>query len=907
MNIKKISIIIALLGILIAINAQAEDFYDINTVNNISITFAESNWDQLLDDLYAAGGEERLTGTAVINGVTYKSVGIRYKGNSTYQAKQIKNPLNIKLDYIIEDQTLDGYGTLKLANVYKDPSFVREVLSYEIARKYMPASQANFINVNINGSYIGLYTSVQDVDKYFLKNNFGSKNNAFFKGEVDDIHNDSGNIWGYIDANETSYYDYYEMESDEGWDDLIEFLNIFNNSTSQVEEVLDVDRLLWMLAFDILTVNLDSPVNVGHNFYLYKDGTGRFNPILWDLNENFGGFTTLFGDQSLSSRDLQQMDSFLNSTNPSYPIVNNMPSDNNMPPDDNNTSNIKDLQEMDAFLNSTNSSYPIINKILSNSTYKKMYIAHMKTIIDENFTSQWYKSRVLEIQGLIDAHVQADTNKFFTYADFSNNIENSVSSGRESIVGITELMEARITYLNSQAEFQSASPVISNIIPPSDASSNSTVWFSANAQNATLVQLGYHQGSGFEKVQMYDDGMHQDGSANDGVYGVSISIGAGELAYYIYAENNDAAAFSPVRAEYEFYTLSVTNTAGDLVINEFMADNETIITDQDEEYEDWIELYNNSDSEISLKGYYLTDESAELTQWTFPDVSIAAGEYLIVWADKDEDQDGLHANFKLSASGESILLADSDQIVIDEITFGEQMADISMARNPNGTGDFTAMSPTFSAENVESSYTDSDLVINEFMAENETTVTDQDGEYEDWIEVYNNSDSEISLKGYYLTDESAELTQWTFPDVSIAAGEYLIVWADKDEDQDGLHANFKLSASGESILLADSDQIVIDEITFGEQTADISMARNPNGTGDFTAMSPTFSAENGASSGMEGDVDGNGLVDLKDAILALKIMTGITPSSSVFKEADVNGDDKIGLHEVLYILSKSCY
>ncbi len=703
---------------LVSINVQGQDFYDINTVNTISITFAESNWDQLLDDLYAAGEEERLVGTAVINGITYESVGIRYKGNSTYRAGRKKNPLNIKLDHIIEDQTLDGYGTLKLANVYKDPSFVREVLSYEIARKYMPASQSNFINVYINGSYIGLYTSVQDVDKFFLNTHFGSKNKAFFKGEVDQIKN-SGVLWGYIDANETSYYDYYEMESDEGWDELIEFLNVFNNSTSQVGEVLNVDNLLWMLAFDILTVNLDSPVNVGHNFYLYKDGTGRFNPILWDLNENFGGFSKLIGAQPLTTRGLQQMDPFLNSTNPSYPIV---------------------------------------NKILSDPTYKKMYVAHMKTIIDENFTNGLYKTRALEIQDLIDAHVQADTNKFYTYANFSDNIENSAGSGRDVIVGISELMEARTDYLNSQSDFQAASPLISNINPPSNASSDSTVWFTADVQDATQVQLGYRQSGGFEKAEMYDDGSHQDGSADDGVYGVSIAIGAGDLAYYIYAENSNAAAFSPERAEYEFHTLAVANTAVGLVINEFMADNETTATDQDEEYEDWIELYNNSDSDISLEGYYLTDDSADITQWTFPNVSVPAGGYLIVWADNDEDQDGLHANFKLSASGESILLADPDQTVIDEVTFDEQTTDISMGRNPNGTGDFTAMSPTFSAANV-------------------------------------------------------------------------------------------------------------------------------------------------MSSPIRGNVDGNSLVDLGDAILALQLTVGMRPLSDVFKEADVNGDDRIGLHEAIYILS----
>ena len=640
-------------------NAQAAEFYDIDTVNTIYITFKESNWDQLLDDLYAAGDEERLEGTAVINGITYENVGVRYKGNSSYRPEQIKNPLNIKLDYINDDQTLDGYGTLKLANVYNDPSFVREVLSYEIARKYMPASQANFIDVHINGTHLGLYTSVQDVDKFFLENHFGSKDNPFFKGDAEDIFA-SASIWGYLGANEADYYEYYEIKSDDGWDELINFFNVFNNSTSQVEDVLDVDSLLWMLAFDILTVNLDSPVNVAHNFYLYQDGTGRFNPIIWDLNENFGAFSMLINGPPL---------------------------------------NVSDMQRLDPFLNENNLSYPILNKILTNDTYKKMYVAHMKTIIEENFEDDWYRTRAFEIQDIIDTYVQNDEYKFYTYDGFLNNVEDSSGFRPNEIVGIAQLMSSRVDYIQSQYEFQASAPVISEITPPTDASSNSTIWFTAQVNGADLVQLGYRQSGGFVKVTMLDDGNHQDGAENDGVYGVSVSIGSGDLDYYIYAENSSAAAFSPVRAEYEFYTVSVADTPGSIVINEFMADNETSVTDQDDEYDDWIELYNNTDTDISLQGWYLTDDAAEPDMWVFPDVSIPANGYLIVWADNDEEQDGLHANFKLSASGETILLSSPDMTVMDEIIFEEQTPDLSMARFPNGTGEFTQMPPTFLAEN----------------------------------------------------------------------------------------------------------------------------------------------------------------------------------------------------------------
>jgi len=133
----KIRLLILLLTFGIMQTAFSQSFYDINTINTIEITFVESNWDYLLDQLEAAGDEERLIGTASVNGVVFDSVGVRYKGNSSYNANQIKNPLNIKLDHIIDDQLIEGYGTLKLANVFKDPSFVREVLSYEIASQYV--------------------------------------------------------------------------------------------------------------------------------------------------------------------------------------------------------------------------------------------------------------------------------------------------------------------------------------------------------------------------------------------------------------------------------------------------------------------------------------------------------------------------------------------------------------------------------------------------------------------------------------------------------------------------------------------------------------------------------------------------------------------------------------------------
>lgn len=211
----------------------------------------------------------------------------------------------------------------------------------------------------------------------------------------------------------------------------------------------------------------------------------------------------------------------------------------------------------------------------------------------------------------------------------------------------------------------------------------------------------YDNFDAFNKINMFDNVSHEDGQAGDGIYDVPITTGSTDIQDYIYAENSNAVSFSPIRAEYEFYK---TDTSNNLVINEFLADNENAIADQDGEYDDWVELYNNGTESINLEGYYLSDDLDEPTQWIFPDTSIAGGGYLIVWADKDEEQQGLHANFKLSSSGETIIFSDNSLVLLDEVTYLEQKADTTSGRFPNGIGDFTEMLPTFGSENINTFY-----------------------------------------------------------------------------------------------------------------------------------------------------------------------------------------------------------
>jgi len=179
----------------------------------------------------------------------------------------------------------------------------------------------------------------------------------------------------------------------------------------------------------------------------------------------------------------------------------------------------------------------------------------MKTIIEENIENGVYENRALEIQEIIDSDVQADNNKFYSYTNFLSNINNSVGGGpppNNQIIGITQLMETRTNYLLGLSDFTAQAPEISNVsFNPELVTPNTEVWFNVEVEETNQVFLGYRHSiiEVFENTEMFDDGNHQDGAANDGIYGVSVLAGNSSIQYYIYAENDDASAFSPVRAE----------------------------------------------------------------------------------------------------------------------------------------------------------------------------------------------------------------------------------------------------------------------------------------------------------------------------------------------------------------------
>lgn len=129
-----------------------------------------------------------------------------------------------------------------------------------------------------------------------------------------------------------------------------------------------------------------------------------------------------------------------------------------------------------------------------------------------------------------------------------------------------------------------------------------------------------------------------------------------------------------------------------------------------------------------------------------------------------------------------------------------------------------------------------DIAINEIMASNNTTISDEDGDFEDWIELYNYGATSVNLEGFGLTDDADLPFKWVFPSFTLAPNAYVLIWAsNKDRTAVGepLHTNFKISSGGEAILLTNAASVLVDEAPSVALDPDVSYGRQPNGTGPW--------------------------------------------------------------------------
>lgn len=655
---------------------RAQNFYADSVIQSIEISFPYSNWDYRLDTLKAGSDLYLKADWVKINGIEYKQVGVKYKGNSSYDPSFKKNPLHIELNTFIE-QDYQGYVDIKLGNAYADPSMIREVLSYDLLKNYMDCPKANFATLKINGQNLGLYSNVESINKGFCRRNFFGDEGVLVKCNplLSPSPNTKSNL-KYLGSDSSLYLNYYEVKSDYGWNTLTELCDVLSNSTQPAANVLDVDRAIWMLAYNNLFVNLDSYTGAfAQNYYLYKGKQDRFFPVIWDLNMNFGGFP------------------FLGNSNNSLGSLSNAA-----------------MQNMSIDVHANDIYWPLIKNLFSEPQLRKNYVAHLKTLLRQCVEDSLYLKRYQFYYNLVANAVYADTCKFYSDSQFQNALTTGVSVGTYTVPGIKSLMTGRMNYLNGLPELNVQAPTIHYVSSP-EPLNNSFYRVRARVQAGQNVYLmfRYSTVSAFQKLEMYDDGLHQDSTAGDGVFGVSWALSENNLQFYVLAENSSVSVFSPERAEHEFYEwrLWPAPLKGELVINEFLAENKSDVRNEFHQLADWIELYNNSNHTIGLGDYYLSDSENKLAKYRFVSTAtLAPHSFLTVWADEMQQTGAaLHANFKLSREGGGIFLGNGLSVNLDGVKYTEQEEDISTGRCPDGTGYYTKLEyPSFSYVNCVTGY-----------------------------------------------------------------------------------------------------------------------------------------------------------------------------------------------------------
>ena len=304
-------------------------------------------------------------------------------------------------------------------------------------------------------------------------------------------------------------------------------------------------------------------------------------------------------------------------------------------------------------------------------------------------------------------------------------------------------------------------------------------------------------------------------------------------------------------AEYEA-SLKETEDMG-LYINEFMASNATTICDSFGSYSDWIELYNSTDTDMDISGFGISDNLSQPMKYRFPDgTTIAAKGYLVVFCSGNEGmQNGeLHAPFGLRSYGEDVVIANRAGRIIDSYSFKNQETDVSMARIPDGAGEFQSNSqPSPGYPNTGAGYSALDaanrlplsgVYISEFGGSTGSVATD-------WVELHNSTGSAVNLAGYGLSNNPKNPAKWVFPDISIEPGEYLLLYATGSADKaqkKNLKLNFCISSTGETLFFFDPGGKLIDKLSAGRMRSGQSYGRDGSDNRYYYA-DPTPGAQNG--------------------------------------------------------------
>ncbi|MCB9496839.1 MAG: CotH kinase family protein [Fibrobacteria bacterium] len=382
--------------------------FDESVVHAYQLDFYDSSWASRLEAFRVA--DSGYLPARFSDGVqTIDSVGVRYKGNSsyTYVGNSPKKPFKIKFNEF-RSQTYHGVKVLNFSNGVGDPTFLREVLSYRIARTILPAPRSSFATLEANGVAIGLYTQVEQVDKTFLKRWYPNASGNLFKAGDDGAPLQ----WLGESARYDSLYELKTNEKNPEWSRLKSILAALD-TLADGEFCGDPDRwissedAIRMVAFNMVLSHFDSYSGSGRNYYLYEDSASRGIRLLpWDLNLSYGAYGN------------------------SWNVVTQDPIE---------VSNL--------------AARPLSRRLARCPALKAGALSWIRHLVATEASVDTLQARIARLSSLIKPYVEADPNRIYSLAAFETNQTSTFRpSPSSTIPGLVSFATARNAWLSSHVD-----------------------------------------------------------------------------------------------------------------------------------------------------------------------------------------------------------------------------------------------------------------------------------------------------------------------------------------------------------------------------------------------------------------------------------------------------------------------
>ena len=536
---------------------------------------------------------------------TVSNIGFRLRGNTSLQSA--KKSFKISFNTFTSGGMLHGLEKMNLNGEHNDPSILRAKMSWDMLRELgLAGARSSHVELYVNGFFMGVYLNVEHIDEEFVKKRFGPKEGNLYKclwpADLNYLGPDEEDYQAY--AGDYRIYDLKTNLQREDYSRLVHFVDVLNNWSDadfecEIYRILNVDDYLKMAAVEILLGHWDGYIVNKNNYYLYEHpSTGRMEYLIYDPDNTFGidWFGVNWADRNVYEYNYEDR--------------------------------------------------PLFERMMNVPKYRGQFTAYLNQYVQDYFNANGLVAHAQEVQDLIAPYALLDEFRTldygFSYDDFLNSIDEGW--GNHVPQGLREYIENRAASVLSQLETPPALHVIKEYRDSllQEGEHRISVWSEGEVDQ---MKLRVYENSSvlFEQV-LTDQG--------NGFFSYDHSTSASFFEYQFISTQGGTELTRPCAPQRVWNDLS----DGPLFINEIMALNETVIADEGGSYEDWIELYNAGVPSIYLGNKFLTDDVHCKNKWQMPDMFLSGGDFILIWADSDEEDGPLHATFKLTSSGEELAI-----------------------------------------------------------------------------------------------------------------------------------------------------------------------------------------------------------------------------------------------------------